>query len=608
MSGAEQGGAEAVAVTVVAGGGGGRNSANMDTPMDVTLVGDGGGGGIGGGTTATSTATSTGPEVAVPEPVPAVEGVGAAAGGVVPTDVLEERLIDEEYKIWKKNTPFLYDYVMTHSLEWPSLTCQWLPRRNAHHAYSSDGNNKSNNKSNNSNNNNSATEEHSLLIGTHTTGEQNYLMVASCTLPRQQHLAQEGEQQQQDTKNNSSNKMRSRKGSGTAPSSSSNHNTATTITTTAPAPEYDEEKGEMGGFGIAPDSSVVGKITIQHKILHEGEVNRARYMPQNPFVIASRGPNPQVYIWDRTKHSSIPTTANNNNDPAIFAPQGVCVGHTREGYGMVWSAFDAGHLATASEDKTVRIWDVSHVVPTGDSGTSYNQGKKYCAGHQIHPLTVLRGHTDTVEDVDWHLKDPNLLVSVGGDRKICLWDKANPKQPHFVVKDAHLADINSVAFNPGNEHVLATGSSDKTIGIWDVRRLNSKVHSLENVHVDDVFSIQWAPFDEAILASCSADRRVVIWDLARVGQEQSPEDAQDGPPELLFLHGGHTSKVSDLAWNPDAPWTLASTSEDNIFQIWSMAEEIHSSSSLTGWANDDDDDDDEEDNYGTTKLGRHELE
>jgi hypothetical protein len=36
-------------------------------------------------------------------------------------------MINEEYKIWKKNTPFLYDMVMTHSLEWPSLTVQWLP-------------------------------------------------------------------------------------------------------------------------------------------------------------------------------------------------------------------------------------------------------------------------------------------------------------------------------------------------------------------------------------------------------------------------------------------------------------------------------------------------
>ena len=42
-------------------------------------------------------------------------------------DNVEERVINEEYKIWKKNTPFLYDLVMTHALEWPSLTAQWLP-------------------------------------------------------------------------------------------------------------------------------------------------------------------------------------------------------------------------------------------------------------------------------------------------------------------------------------------------------------------------------------------------------------------------------------------------------------------------------------------------
>ena len=46
-----------------------------------------------------------------------------------PRAQVEERLVNEEYKIWKKNTPFLYDLVVTHALEWPSLTVQWLPVR-----------------------------------------------------------------------------------------------------------------------------------------------------------------------------------------------------------------------------------------------------------------------------------------------------------------------------------------------------------------------------------------------------------------------------------------------------------------------------------------------
>ena len=38
---------------------------------------------------------------------------------------------------------------------------------------------------------------------------------------------------------------------------------------------------------------------------------------------------------------------------------------------------------------------------------------------------------------------------------------------------------------------------------------------------------------------------MMIWDLAKIGADQDPEDAEDGPPELLFVHGGHTSKVRE---------------------------------------------------------------
>ena len=55
--------------------------------------------------------------------------------------------------------------------------------------------------------------------------------------------------------------------------------------------------------------------------------------------------------------------------------------------------------------------------------------------------------------------------------------------------------------------------------------------------------------------------------------EQAPEDAEDGPPELLFIHGGHTSKVSDFAWNPSDDWVVASVAEDNILQARASPEQ-----------------------------------
>ena len=48
---------------------------------------------------------------------------------------------------------------------------------------------------------------------------------------------------------------------------------------------------------------------------------------------------------------------------------------------------------------------------------------------------------------------------------------------------------------------------------------------------------------------------------------QTPEDAEDGPPELLFIHGGHTAKISDFAWNGNDEWVVASVAEDNILQV-----------------------------------------
>jgi WD40 repeat protein len=125
-------------------------------------------------------------------------------------------------------------------------------------------------------------------------------------------------------------------------------------------------------------------------------------------------------------------------------------------------------------------------------------------------------------------------------------------------------------------------------------------------HTSDVYSVHWSPFNESILASCSADRRIALWDLSRIGAEQSPEDAEDGPPELLFLHGGHTSKVSDFSWNANYEWCLASVSEDNVLQVWSPAEDVYCEE------DDDDVEDNEKEDPGmkprTEILGDDELE
>uniref|UniRef100_A0A8C2D0K3 Retinoblastoma binding protein 4 n=1 Tax=Cyprinus carpio TaxID=7962 RepID=A0A8C2D0K3_CYPCA len=394
-------------------------------------------------------------------------------------DAVEERVINEEYKIWKKNTPFLYDLVMTHALEWPSLTAQWLPD-----VTRPEGKDFS---------------VHRLVLGTHTSDEQNHLVIASVQLPN--------DDAQFD------------------------------------ASHYDSEKGEFGGFG-----SVSGKIEIEIKINHEGEVNRARYMPQNPCIIATKTPTSDVLVFDYTKHPSKPD------------PSGECTpdlrlrGHQKEGYGLSWNPNLSGCLLSASDDHTICLWDISTVPKEGKI---------------VDAKTIFTGHTAVVEDVSWHLLHESLFGSVADDQKLLIWDTRsnNTSKPSHAV-DAHTAEVNCLSFNPYSEFILATGSAYKvraTLRNWFLLFVSHRLlHS---------FRYQ-----------SGKDRRLNVWALSKIGEEQSPEDAEDGPPELLFIHGGHTAKISDFSWNPNEPWVICSVSEDNIMQVWQMAENIYNDEDPEGAA------------------------
>jgi histone-binding protein RBBP4 len=47
-----------------------------------------------------------------------------------------------------------------------------------------------------------------------------------------------------------------------------------------------------------------------------------------------------------------------------------------------------------------------------------------------------------------------------------------------------------------------------------------------------------------------------------------------GAPEILFMHGGHTNRISDFSWNLHNPWVIASAADDNLLQVWRVAEAI----------------------------------
>lgn len=410
-------------------------------------------------------------------------------------DMMEEdddqaqKRINEEYKTWKKNSPFLYDMILSTALEWPTLTTQWFPDVK-------DPKDKN-------------YMVHRLLIGTHTSeGKPNYLQIAEVEIPK-----------------------------AVAPT----------------VHDYDEERGEIGGYGSKMPSGEAPAIRfkITQKIDHPGEVNKARYQPQNPDIIATLAIDGRVLIFDRTKHSIDPL--------GTPSPQVELIGHEQEGFGLNWSPHQEGVLATGSEDKTVCTWDLT----TLQSGKTLKPSRQY------------RHHSHIVNDVQYHPLIRHFLGTVSDDLTMQILDlrEASSTKSVITATGGHTDAINALAFNPRAEYIVATASADQTVGIWDIRNTREKVHTLVG-HTDAVTSLAWNPKESAILGSGGYDRRVMFWDLSKVGEEQTPDDAEDGPPELLFMHGGHTNHLADFSWNQNDPWLLCSAAEDNLLQIWKVAKSI----------------------------------
>ncbi|CAM9097616.1 unnamed protein product [Heterosigma akashiwo] len=252
-------------------------------------------------------------------------------------------------------------------------------------------------------------------------------------------------------------------------------------------------------------------------------------MPQNPFLVATKSPSAQVYVFDVSKHPSAPPPGQTQ-----CRPQHRCTGHTQEGYGLAWSPHQEGLLVSGSDDNVVCVWDLAG-----------------SPGEEVQARDLLRGHAAAVEDVAAHGLSPHLLGSVGDDARLCVWDlRANDRTRPSQAVDQPRSLI--------------------------PRNCSDELPEFGYMYNDsEVLQVGWHPSAETVFASCGDDRRLNVWDAAKIGEEQDAEDAEDGPPELLFIHGGHTAKVQDFSWNMQDPWVISSVSEDNVLQIWQMAENIY---------------------------------
>lgn len=92
-------------------------------------------------------------------------------------------------------------------------------------------------------------------------------------------------------------------------------------------------------------------MEISQKIRVDGEVNRARCMPQKPNLVGTKTSSCEVYVFDCAKQAE---KQQDDCDPDLRLK-----GHDKEGYGLSWSPFKEGYLVSGSHDNKICLWDVS---------------------------------------------------------------------------------------------------------------------------------------------------------------------------------------------------------------------------------------------------------
>ncbi|KAJ3684732.1 hypothetical protein LUZ61_013896 [Rhynchospora tenuis] len=325
-------------------------------------------------------------------------------------------------------------------------------------------------------------------------------------------------------------------------------------------------------------------------LIHPGEVNRIRELPQHNNIVATHTDSPDVLIWD--------LEAQPNRHPVIGAsesiPDVILTGHTENATEFALAVCPAEpFVISGGRDNNVVMWSMQDALMSlareneaswrsGYSGSSSSTRKESV---KIAPFEIFKGHDAAVEDVQFCPSSAGEFCSVGDDSCLIFWDVRAGNVPVVKVQKAHQADIHCVDWNAHDTNLILTGSSDNSVYMFDRRKFTagwvaSPIHEFEG-HTAPILSIQWCPDRASVFASAAEDGMLNIWDYDKVGNNKKTEraKARPAPPGLFFQHGGHRDKIVDFHWNPAEPWTIASISNDvaggGTLQIWRISDLIY---------------------------------
>ncbi|CDW57257.1 WD40 domain containing protein [Trichuris trichiura] len=318
---------------------------------------------------------------------------------------------------------------------------------------------------------------------------------------------------------------------------------------TVPGPAYDEY------YCSTDPLRVVKAVTVNC------EINRARYMPRKPNIVAVKCQTPEVVVVNLDSAPSCLESEQLIVEELGSANSVKLNGHSDEGFGLSWNQTHAGYLLSGANDGTVCVWDVSKAMESESART---------------PIHKWNRCTTPVNDVTWNMKDASVFAYVADDGRLILEDIRVSGEKSLATVKAHDGQkVLSVAFNPENAYILLTGSSKGDIKVWDTRKLQEEVHWIECEEEKEIFRLEWCPAKESVFAAGDTGADITLYDLSKIGDEIDDVTTEYGGAEKIFTHKFHVSEISDISWDEEIPWLIASVCEGWVCTLWKITGDIY---------------------------------
>ena len=227
-------------------------------------------------------------------------------------------------------------------------------------------------------------------------------------------------------------------------------------------------------------------LSAQARIQHDfGEDERGALLARQAYLFDQRSGNA---LRDEVDEALRAALGPNHFSRILYGHQDVVT--------SVASSSDGQHLASGSEDGTVRYWDLAHLAT---------------------PL-ILKDNDGPVTSVAFS-PEGQTLAAGGWDGTVRLWSLSDPAAAPTIL-ERHEAGVLSIAFNPDGQR-LASGSEDGTIHLWNLTDPATTPIILDG-HEASVLSVAFSP-DGQSLASGSEDGTMLGLGLGRSCRPRRPQ-------------------------------------------------------------------------------------